>query len=47
MTLVARHPRPKELEGVSIEEIAKHPVARFGERKRLLLEDHGTQTRPS
>lgn len=33
MALIARHPRPKELEGVSIEEIARRYVARFGERK--------------
>lgn len=33
MSLVARHPRPKELEGVSIDEIAKRYVAQFGERK--------------
>jgi len=33
MTLIARHARPKELEGVSIEEIARRYVARFGERK--------------
>ena len=29
---VARHPRPPELEGVSIEEIMKSHVARFSER---------------
>ena len=33
MALIARHPRPKQLEGVSIEEIACRYVARFGERK--------------
>ena len=33
MALIARHARPKELEGVSIEEIARRYVARFGERK--------------
>lgn len=32
MTLVARHSRPKELKGVSIDEIAKRYVAQFGER---------------
>ena len=30
---VARHPRPAELEGVSIEEIAKRYVGRFKDRK--------------
>src|SRR5215475_12767211 len=33
MALIARQPRPKELEGVSIDEIARRYVARFGERK--------------
>jgi hypothetical protein len=33
MGLIARHPRPTELENVSIEEIARRYVARFGERK--------------
>src|SRR6516162_2248540 len=33
MAMIARHPRPKQLEGVSIEEIARRYVARFGERK--------------
>src|SRR3979411_1491379 len=30
---VARHPRPKELEGVPVEEIMKRYVGRFGEKK--------------
>jgi mannose-6-phosphate isomerase-like protein (cupin superfamily) len=33
MGLIARHPRPAELANVSIEEIARRYVARFGERK--------------
>jgi mannose-6-phosphate isomerase-like protein (cupin superfamily) len=33
MGLIARHPRPTELENVSIEEIARRYVVRFGERK--------------
>src|SRR5215510_6421550 len=33
MGLIARHPRPTELKNVSIEEIARRYVARFGERK--------------
>src|ERR1700738_2246596 len=30
---VARHPRPKELEGVSIEEVMKTYIGRFAEKK--------------
>ena len=33
MALIAPHPRPKELKGVSIDEVARRYVARFGERK--------------
>src|SRR5262249_59173926 len=33
MGLIARHPRPTELKNVSIQEIARRYVARFGERK--------------
>ena len=30
---VARHPRPPEVEGLGLEEIAERYVARFGDRK--------------
>ena len=33
MGLIARHPRPAELENVTLEEIARRYVARFAERK--------------